>query len=272
MPDIRKHLSTLRQEWGGCTQCELGVRRLEVGGSFVFGEGITGGVMFIGEGPGVNEEEKGRPFIGDSGQLLRNAIEEAKLDRYYISNVVACRSCAQAYDNSGQPVMKYNYDTRRHEPKIQDRPPTPPQLQACLPRIHEEIYLVDPLLIVGLGGEACKVLQGGKAITITKETGVPRAIEIPGASFNALLTEKKRVWARKIRGELRMPVVQNMVRYLMVPIIHPAYALRFAEDQRHGSPMHDFAKGMKLVKAIYERILREVYRGQHPDPAEYLQL
>lgn len=265
MPDIRKPLSALREEWEGCTKCELGTRRLEVGGSFVFGEGEVNGVMFIGEGPGVNEEEYGRPFIGESGKLLRDGIQQAGINQYYISNVVACRSCEQAYDNAGQPVFRYNRYTKVQEPKIIDRPPTTTQLQACLPRIHEEIYLVDPLLIVGLGGEACKILLGGKAVTITKETGVPRTIEVPGAAYNPILTEKKKVWRRKIKGEWRMPVAQNMVRYLMIPLIHPAYALRFSEDQRHGSPMHNFALGLQLIKRIYDRMIQETYnrRNEH---------
>ena len=271
VPDIRKSLTVLRGEWETCTKCELGEKRQEVGGAFVFGEGTLGGVMFIGEGPGINEEKEGRPFVGESGQLLRDAIKQANIDRYYISNVVSCRSCGVAYDNAGQPRIKKNYRTGELEPRIVDKPPTPTQLQACLPRLFEEIYLVDPMLIVGLGAEACKVLQGGKAITVTRETGIERHIEIPGASFNPNLTAKKGVWARKVRGELKMPVDQNMVRYLMIPIIHPAYVLRLISDERHGSPLHDFAKSMSKVADVYHRILQEVHSGHHPGPKEYLQ-
>lgn len=270
MPDIRESLTDLREAWEDCTQCELGEKRLQEGGRFVFGEGALGGVMFIGEGPGVNEEASGRPFIGESGKLLREAIEQAALNRFYISNIVACRSSAPAYDNEGQPIVRKNRVTKEIEQKIDDRPPTPAQLQACLPRLHEEIYRVDPILIVGLGASACKTLQGGKAVAINKENGVERAIEVPGASFSAVLTKKKRMWLRRVRGELRMPVEQNMVRYLMIPLIHPAAALRASADQRPGSPMHHLARGMMKIKSVYERIIQEVYQDQHPDPPEYI--
>lgn len=270
MPDYRKSLTVLREEWEPCTKCELGVRRHNVKGSFVFGEGHLGGVMFIGEGPGINEEEQGRPFIGESGKFLRNAITEANIDRYYISNVVSCRSCGVSYDNEGQPRMRKDYQTGVETPKIVDKPPTPTQLQACLPRLYEEIYLVDPMLIVGLGAEACKVLQGGKAITVTRETGVERYIDVPGASFNALLTQKKKVWARKVRGEMRMPVDQHKVRYLMIPITHPAYVLRLISDERHGGALHNFANTMNKIADVYRRLVLEVHGDRHPGSQEYM--
>ncbi len=264
MPDIRKSLAVLKQEWEHCTKCELGVKRIAEEGAFVFGEGHLGGVMFIGEGPGIHEEAEGRPFIGDSGQLLREAIKSANLDRFYISNIVSCRSCEPATDNATGLVRTYkNRRTGEDEIHIVDVPPKPLELAACLPRLHEEIYLVDPKLIVGLGAEACKMLQGGKKCTVTRETGIERHIEVPGASFNPVLTAKKKVWARKIKGQLKMPVDQNMVRYLMIPIIHPAYVLRYESDERHGGPMHNFAMSMNKVADVYRKILQETYDGSH---------
>lgn len=53
MADYRRSLQELKEEWSSCTKCELGQRRKEVEGEFVFGEGVGGrGIMFIGEGPG----------------------------------------------------------------------------------------------------------------------------------------------------------------------------------------------------------------------------
>jgi uracil-DNA glycosylase len=267
MPDIRKTLPVLKSEWETCTKCELGVSRLEVGGAFVFGEGQRGGVMFIGEGPGGFEEIHGRPFVGDSGAFLRNAIANAHIDRFYISNVVACRSWAYDYDGEGQLRMRVNRDTGEEDPVIIDRPPTPPQTQACLPRIHEEIYLVDPLVIVGLGAESCKALTG-KAISVTRESGEGRIIKVPGASFTPNLTTKKKVWVRKVKGHVVMPVDQNMVDYFLVPLIHPAYVLRNISDERNGSPLHIFVEGMKKVAAIYKRLLQEGY-GDLQSTQEY---
>lgn len=270
MDDAKRQLTALREEWEGCTQCELGVRREQVNGSFVFGEGHRRGVMFIGEGPGVHEEADGRPFVGQSGQLLRNTIKAVGLDRYYITNVVTCRSCEQDYDNEGQPRFRRNRRTGLDEPDIKDKRPTTDQMKTCIPRLYREMYLVDPLLVVGVGGESSQMLMKGKAVKVTRESGVERHIQIPGVSFNPDLTAKKKVWARKIKGVVRRPVIQNMVTYLMIPILHPAYALKFESDERHGAPLPVFVQNMEKIVEIYRRLTNELYDDYHPEPLEYL--
>jgi DNA polymerase len=66
----------LREEWRGCTSCELGSRRIAAEGEFVFGEGLPRGIMFIGEAPTKEDEGTGRPFTGKSGQIVRKIIEK----------------------------------------------------------------------------------------------------------------------------------------------------------------------------------------------------
>jgi uracil-DNA glycosylase len=188
------------------------------------------------------------------------------LRQVYITNVVTCRSCAQAYDTEGNPRYRKDRNTGELALVIQDQPPTPAQMTECLPRLYEEIYLVDPVLIVALGVEAAKALSRS-AISILAETGTTKEITIPGAGYHPLLTAKKAVWVRKVRGEIVMPGEQNQVRYLMMPLLHPAYLVRRFKDERYGNPLQLFAEGMKKAVRIYDRYMFEVY-GNHPAARE----
>lgn len=256
-PDYRKSLEQLHAEWRSCQECELGKRREAVGGNFVAGEGARHAVMFIGEGPGKTEEREGRPFVGKSGEVLRKALFKLHLPSY-ITNVVTCRSCSQAYDTEGNPKYQKDWATGKMVPRIQDSPPTPSQVAACLPRLYEEIYLVDPVLIIALGAEAAKALSRG-AVSFLAETGVTKEIIIPGAGYHPALTEKKKVWARKMKGQVILPVERNAVRYLMMPLLHPAYLLRRHEDARHGNPVEMFTAGMQKASDIYRRYVQEAH-------------
>lgn len=258
MPDARKTLEQLSEEWETCEKCELGVRRKETDGNFVFGEGRRRGIMFVGEGPGAIEEEVGRPFAGPSGKLLRDVIGRLGLWDCYFTNCVSCRSCSPAYDGGGQPIMRRDRATKKLLPLINDEPPTPAQVNTCLPRLHEEIYLVDPILIVALGAEAASTLLGRK-VSILSERGRTMKITVPGAWSLPVLTEKKKAWRRKVRGEWVMPTVQNQVEYLMLPTVHPAYVLRFHSDRRKGNPLETFAADITLASNIYYRYMTEVH-------------
>lgn len=257
-PDARKSLPVLRQEWLGCTHCDLGQRRIDMQGSFVFGEGTPRGIMFVGEGPGVEEEREGRPFVGRSGALLRRVLMQLGLEEFYITNIVCCRSCVPQVDGDGQPVFRKNYKTKIMEPAYKDEPPTPPQYFACLPRLHEEIYLVDPIVIVGLGGKACEALRNGKSITITRDRGEAEHISVPGAGFRPSVTKDQK-WTRKVKGEVITPVEQNEVRYHFIPTLHPAYVIRKLADQGPDSPFRHFVKDIKKAIATYEAYLEMVF-------------
>lgn len=220
--------------------------------------------MFIGEGPGANEEVEGRPFIGQSGKILRMVIDKLGIAGCsYISNVVACRSCSPAYNSAGQPIIRWNRALKIEEPLIKDEPPNPVQIAACLPRLYEEIYLVDPVLIVALGAEAAKALISERSFSIMGERGKGRAITLPGASSVPELTDKKKVWYRKVKGQIVMPTVQNEVRYWMLPTLHPAYVLRRQADQSFKNPLDVFLGDMKQAAKIYDRYLLETF-GTEP--------
>ncbi len=109
----------------------------------VFGEGNEKArLMFIGEGPGRDEDASGRPFVGRAGQLLTRIIENGlKLKRadVYIANVVKCRPTV---DGLG----------------TRDRPPEPAEVAACSPYLARQIELIRPEVIVTLGNPATRFL------------------------------------------------------------------------------------------------------------------
>ena len=125
----------------------------------VFGDGSpTADLMFVGEGPGAQEDEQGLPFVGRSGKLLDRLLqEEVGIDRSacYITNVVKCRPPG-------------------------NRAPKPDEIVACRPYLSEQLALVDPAVIVTLGNFASKLLLDTET-GITKLRG--RSYEYAGRSL-----------------------------------------------------------------------------------------
>lgn len=123
----------LRDEALTCTRCRLAEGRTQV----VFGMGDPSAeLMFVGEGPGAEEDRQGLPFVGRSGRLLDRLIAEEmglSRDRCYIANVVKCRPP----DN---------------------RDPRPDEIAACRPYLESQIELIAPRVIVTLGNFASKLL------------------------------------------------------------------------------------------------------------------
>ena len=129
-PDLQKLLEAIR----GCQKCILGTTRNQ----FVFGEGNPHAeMMFVGEGPGRDEDLYGRPFVGRAGDLLEKMIEAIGLKRseVYIANIVKCRPP----DN---------------------RIPTPEEARSCLGYLQRQIQLIQPKVIITLGATPLRELLG----------------------------------------------------------------------------------------------------------------
>lgn len=213
--------------------------------------------MFIGEGPGVVEEELGRPFVGPSGKLLRGILHRIGLTGHYITNLVACRSCSPVLDEFGNQRFRF----RRNAPALpmfKDEPPLPSQTAACMPRLLEEIYLVDPILIVTLGGGAAEAVLRRK-VAITNVRGQPTSAFIPGATYRPIVTDKKKVWPRVKDGVISLPVEQNEVAYLVIPTIHPAFVLRKIADRSVNSPFRQLVGDIQKAVQTYERYMHEIH-------------
>lgn len=136
-------LERLREETiGDCHLCPLGDTRIKL----VFGVGNPEAqVMFVGEGPGYDEDRQGEPFVGKAGQLLDKILAAIGLDRtkIYIANMVKCHPMKEP----AQPEMRGN-----------DRPPTLEEMEKCRPFLMEQTRIVQPQFIVTLGGTATKAL------------------------------------------------------------------------------------------------------------------
>jgi uracil-DNA glycosylase len=167
---------------------------------------------------------------------------------------VSCRSCEQATDNLGVPIFRERRGVK--VPQWKDVSPPHPAVEACLPRLQEEIYLVDPVLVVTLGVPASEALLG-RSVKITKERGTPQHFTIPGAAWLPSLTEKRGTWRRDENKNL--VVEQNEVRYLLLPTLHPAHVLRMISDRGENSPFRQFMKDLKHATKIYERYMLEIH-------------
>lgn len=137
----------------GCKKCKLSNNRTNI----VFGQGNKNAdIMFIGEGPGADEDHYGLPFVGKAGQLMNKAFEGLGINRkdVYIANIVKCRPPS-------------------------NRVPEEDECQACLDYLRNQVILVKPKIIVLLGSTALKNILG-------KEYGITNA--------RGTWIEKKGIW------------------------------------------------------------------------------
>jgi uracil-DNA glycosylase len=216
--------------------------------------------MFIGEAPTKEDEGTGRPFTGKSGQIVRKIIEKIGINRYYLTNLVTCRACRPASDATGQPILRKNWKTKQMEVFYRDETPTPLQIDACRTRLEEQIYIVDPIIIVTLGPIAAKtVLKKHVNIMAPEVRGQPFHASIPGAGFSSVRTEKKNAWVRTVAGKTQLPIEQSEVRYLCIPTLLPSFVDKKIADVSTGSPFRQLAGDIQKAAQIYERYMLETY-------------
>ncbi len=129
-------LTSIRDEIGDCRRCKLHLKRKNI----VFGVGnIDAQLVFVGEGPGEDEDIEGLPFVGRAGQLLTKIIEAMGMKRsdVYIANIVKCRP-------------------------PNNRNPEPDEIECCFPFLKRQLKAISPLLIVALGTFAAQTLLGSR--------------------------------------------------------------------------------------------------------------
>jgi DNA polymerase len=142
--DALKSLEDLRAAIGACSLCRLHKGRTNL----VFGEGSPRArLVFVGEGPGREEDMEGRPFVGEAGRMLTRIIEAMGLRRedVYICNVVKCRP-----PNNREPDRQ--------------------EAETCLPFLRQQLRIIGPEVICALGRVACSGLLG-EGFRITAERG-----------------------------------------------------------------------------------------------------
>ena len=154
----RPSLSKLREAAAGCKACDL----WKTGTQTVFGEGTSKAeVMFVGEQPGDQEDQLGKPFVGPAGKVLDQALEEAGIDRSlaYVTNVV-----------------KHFKWQARGKRRIHQKPNWR-EISACRPWLDAELEVVKPRVLVCLGATAAQALLG-RDFRVTKRRGEPVESEL----------------------------------------------------------------------------------------------
>jgi DNA polymerase len=142
--DAGASLALILQDLGDCTRCRLSEKRNNI----VFGVGSPGArLMFVGEGPGADEDRQGEPFVGRAGKLLTRIIESIGLKRedVYIANVVKCRP-------------------------PENRTPQTDEIATCSPFLFQQIVAIRPRVPVCLGTPATQTVLGTRS-TITHLRG-----------------------------------------------------------------------------------------------------
>jgi len=185
-------LESIREEMGDCTRCKLHTDRKNI----VFGEGNPkAGVVFVGEGPGFEEDQQGRPFVGEAGQLLTDIIVKGmKLRRedVYICNIVKCRPPG-------------------------NRNPEPDEVGSCIGFVKRQIWTINPKVIVTLGNVPTQNLLGTKQgiskIRGTWQTyeGIPLMPTFHPAYLLRSPGEKKKVWEdiQLVMAKLGIPIPEK---------------------------------------------------------------
>jgi DNA polymerase len=165
----------LKSAVAGCVGCALHAKRTKT----VFGVGDENADwLFVGEGPGADEDAQGEPFVGQAGKLLDNMLAAIGLKRgenVYIANVVKCRPPG-------------------------NRNPEPGEAQACEPYLHRQIDLIRPKLIVALGKVAAANLLASSASVasmrgrVHQYRGTPLIVTYHPAYLLRTLEDKAKAW------------------------------------------------------------------------------
>lgn len=235
---ILKHIY---DSWVNCSRCHLCQERNNV----VPGWGSPyARVMLIGEGPGENEDRLGKPFVGRAGDLLvqylagisadpqvvatheamkhapkpeerearRSELYELLCEDYYLTNIIACRP-------------------------PENRDPAAAEIEACRQRVIDLIYLIDPLVIIAIGGIALQSLLGRK-ISIVSKRGELYDMEMPGRLV-----------------KYRIPVMATL---------HPAYLARRADfSDAQGECAKTYDDYLKVME-IHDELLYRHYGVAKP--------
>jgi uracil-DNA glycosylase len=202
--DKSTRLRAIQARVSVCVQCpHLASSRRQT----VFGIGHPDAdLMFIGEAPGADEDAKGEPFVGRAGQLLTKIIAAMGFsrDKVYIANILKCRP-----DTPGATSG--------------NRPPTPQEMQTCLPYLAEQIDIIQPRVLVALGATAVEGLLGFRGTmrelrgTWHSYQATPLLITYHPSYLlrNQAPSEKRKVWEDMLQvlERLNVPISEKQRNY-----------------------------------------------------------
>ena len=232
-------LKELYDQWKDCERCSLSKSRDNV----VFGEGNPDAdIVWVSEAPGDNENKTGRPFVGNAGELLDSFLEHTGFDRgeLFITNIVGCRP-----PNNRDPVRE--------------------ERDACISRVHEILYVIDPYIIVACGKVALETLARGRW-SIKEMHGQLFSSPYPEAKMQGEMNGAEipgRFFPRKGGKNLAYSL-----DYDLVPIFHPSFVSRFdSYDEKKGTFQpgglaHRTLDDLRALKDRVEKIKSEYRQTQ----------
>lgn len=204
MEDKNQYLSQLQLAWSGCRGCGLCEERTQT----VFGFGNPNAqVMVIGEAPGENEDRHGVPFVGPAGAILHQFLGDVSARQEVVNAYCAVTakkstqaSILEAKSELLEQLLQEFYFTNvvMCRPP-ENRDPIPKEIEACRTRLLEQIYTVDPVLIIAAGRVAAEAVIG-KKVSITQSRGEIFDVEFSGRGVT--------------------------YRYPVMPVLHPSYIMR----------------------------------------------
>ena len=217
-------LKLLYEGWLHCERCGLCKPSNRTRTNVVFGEGNPDArLVVIGEAPGKFEDTSGRPFDSDgaSGEVVDDFLKllNSTRDEIFLMNIAGCRPTEEN-------------DCR------ENRKPTAEEVQACLPRVFETLRIIDPYVVLLLGGVALEALTGRKKIAdVAENEDLPRiSVEIPG-----------------VMVPLQWPAFATF---------HPSYLLRNWSEVEGGVVHTSFRVWKKAF--VLADTYNEIYRGKTP--------
>ncbi len=185
--NVKKEPVTLKEienELGDCKRCKLCSTRTNI----VFGSGNENAdILFVGEGPGKDEDLQGAPFVGKAGRLLTQIIEKGmglKRKDVYICNIVKCRP-------------------------PENRDPEKEEIEACSPFLEKQIKAINPKVVVALGKPASSTLLG-RNVFITRERGSWHSF----MGYKVMITYHPAYLLRYYTNENRLKVWEDMKKVL----------------------------------------------------------
>lgn len=227
--DKKAYLNALQQSWSSCGACSLCQSRQNI----VFGMGNPNAqIMIIGEAPGQREDELAVPFVGAAGNLLDSYLAEVSCREEVIQAGALTKKKdlkeeeknALFYELRNLLMPEYYYANIVMCRPSENRDPLPKEIAACRPRLLEQIYIVDPVLIIAAGRVAAEAIIG-KKISITQQRGELFDIEFQG------------------RG--------TTYRYTVMVVLHPAYLLRKNDFRQVGGDgvktYNDFLRAVSII-------------------------
>lgn len=270
-PDDSKSTGDLYDKWRDCTQCNLGLVRVKRASEALEDEklpeqpqrnGKSRGLLVVGLAPSRNDERDGvhfgrgpwnrdkKGYDPSGADLLRALFKKHGMGQVFYTSLVACRSCELQVNEDGSPRTFERNGIPR--PYYKDRPPLHPEISACQPRLWEEIYVVDPLLIISTQPEVTGYLLGKRSLS----DGEVGQMHLPGRT-QIPKQDARGQFSRMMRGVRSFYAAPLMLEYAVMQVPNPDMALQRHANRRQDSELNQLKACIQLASQVYQRYREE---------------